>query len=262
LPEPTPPACSSSMARLASTSLAFMLWLVPAPAWNGSMRKLSISSRLLGGPGGREGRPSWDRRVASARSSPFRQRGRRRFGVGRAEDLVGCLDDRVAELLGQAAGGHVGARRGLLDLDDGPDEGRVRPGPGDRESCGCRARSGRRSRRRREPRGSPADPSRSGTRGVASGEWREWREWRGSSWSAPRSSCCRRCEAGAGVARFYRRQPPRRQRRSGFVAGAARDPDRRPAGRQKVGAARDPAPSSKPIPCPLPQSRIFPPRAA
>ena len=32
------------MARLASTSLVFMLWLTPAPAWKGSTRKLSISS--------------------------------------------------------------------------------------------------------------------------------------------------------------------------------------------------------------------------
>jgi hypothetical protein len=34
---------SSSLARLAITSLTFMLWLVPAPAWNGSTTKWSIN---------------------------------------------------------------------------------------------------------------------------------------------------------------------------------------------------------------------------
>ena len=68
------------MARLASTSLVFMLWLTPAPAWNGSTRKLSISVAC-----------SW-RPADVLRVRP------------QAEELVGGLDDRVGHLLRQAAG--------------------------------------------------------------------------------------------------------------------------------------------------------------
>ena len=60
------------MARLASTSLVFMLWLTPAPAWNGSTRKASMSR-------------AW----CALRL--------RCVGVGRqAQDLVGGLDDAPA----------------------------------------------------------------------------------------------------------------------------------------------------------------------
>jgi hypothetical protein len=43
--------CAQDLAaRLASTSLVFMLWLTPAPAWKGSTRKLSISSACSARP--------------------------------------------------------------------------------------------------------------------------------------------------------------------------------------------------------------------
>ncbi len=63
------------MARLASTSLVFMLWLTPAPAWKGSTRKASIEAGLE--------RPRL-----------------RRGGIGdEAEDLVGGLHDGLEEVV-------------------------------------------------------------------------------------------------------------------------------------------------------------------
>ena len=86
-----------------------MLWLTPAPAWNGSTRKLSIS-------------------VACELASL----GRAALG-GQAQDLVGGADDGAGQLVRQASGGVVGACRGLLDLDRGAHQRRVGPAAADRE---------------------------------------------------------------------------------------------------------------------------------
>ena len=87
---------------------------------------------LLGGAGGLEGGLHRVGRVGAARASSASSVSSA-HGFGRAQDLVGRLDDGVAELLGQPAGGHVGARGGLLDLDDGAHQGRVRQRARDRE---------------------------------------------------------------------------------------------------------------------------------
>ncbi len=97
------------MARLASTSLVFMLWLTPAPAWNGSTRNASMSSACCARPVGR---------VAIRRE---------------AEDLVRGPHDGIGEMVRQAARGVVGARRGLLDLDRGTHERDVRAAAADGE---------------------------------------------------------------------------------------------------------------------------------
>ena len=112
------------MARLASTSLAFMLWLVPAPAWNGSMRKLSMSSACLAARAASKPAFIGSEPRASASSS---------MAAAAHEDLVGGLDDRVPQILGQPARGHVRASGRLLDLDDGPDQGGMRTCARDRE---------------------------------------------------------------------------------------------------------------------------------
>ena len=97
------------MARLASTSLVFMLWLTPAPAWKGSTRKASMRRacrRLASGVSRIGARP----RISSAAWTMASQSASGRRPV--------CV---------------VGARRGLLDLDRGTDERDVRPPAADRE---------------------------------------------------------------------------------------------------------------------------------
>ncbi len=101
--------CRISIARLASTSLVFMLCETPAPAWKGSTRKLSIS--------------------VCCRAAAFVSRRVER----QAEDLVRGLDDRRGDVRLQPAGLAVGPRGGLLDLHRGPHECDVRPSAADRE---------------------------------------------------------------------------------------------------------------------------------
>ena len=91
-----------SIARLASTSLVFMLCDTPAPAWNGSTRKLSTSV-------------SWQ------------------LAFAQAEHLVGGLDDGVGEVVREPARLPIGPRRGLLDVDGGRDERRIGQASADRK---------------------------------------------------------------------------------------------------------------------------------